>query len=184
MQTPEVGNILIAPPGMVDERFNHTVLLLTHNVAGGSFALCLNKLTPYTISDISKELKLDRELKFPLYWGGPVQQSSIWMLHSSDWHSKDTNVINDEWSVTSSEEMFYHIADGDTPNYFRFVHGFCSWGPGQLKSEIAGNPPWTPKSSWLVAENPGVEWLLECPENDLWQHATDLATHQAVDSWL
>jgi putative transcriptional regulator len=184
MIKPRTGNLLIAPPKMTDPRFDQSVLLLTHHFNGGSFALCINKPTQFTLEDISVELELERPLYFPLYWGGPVTQSSIWMLHHPDWELENTIRVNENWSLTSNQSMFHHIADGDAPNYFRFMHGFSSWAPGQLEAELKGNPPWTPKSSWLVAEDPGAEWLFECPEENMWEHATELCSSQAVDNWL
>jgi putative transcriptional regulator len=180
----EPGNFLIAPPNMTDSRFQKSVMLLTHHTEVGSFALCMNKPTSYTLSDIAKELGLENLPHFPLFWGGPVTQSSIWMVHSPEWNSEGTISINDSWSVTSNHSMFYHIADGDAPRYFRFVHGFASWAPGQLEAELRGNPPWTSKSSWLVTQDPGHEWILECPEENLWEHATELCSSQAVKNWL
>jgi putative transcriptional regulator len=184
MILPNTGNLLIAPPKMSDRRFNQSVILLTHHFNSGSFGVCMNKPTPYTLSDIATELELDSLPHFPLYWGGPVTQSSIWMLHCPDWSTTNTINVNDQWSLTSHQSMFHHIADGDAPRYFRFMHGYCSWAPGQLQAEVEGNPPWTSKSSWLVAEDPGAEWLLECPEENLWEHATDLCSSQAVKNWL
>jgi len=185
MIKPQTGNLLISPPSMTDDRFDQSVLLLTHHKnEHGSFALCVNKPTQFTISEIADELELNGLPHYPLYWGGPVTQSSIWMLHSPEWSGTNTKNINENWSLTSHDSMFYHIADGDAPKYFRFMHGFCSWAPEQLESELKGNPPWTPKSSWLVAEDPGAEWLLECPEETMWEHATELCSSQAVDSWL
>jgi len=179
-----VGDLLIAPPHMTDARFSKSVLLLTHHTEGGSFAVCLNRLTNYTILDISKELELDKELNFPLFWGGPVQQSSIWMLHSPDWANQHTMEINSDWCLTSDQGMFHSIADGDTPHYFRFLHGFCSWAPRQLEKEIEGKPPWSSNSSWLVANNPGIGSMFECPEENLWEYTTDVCQMQAVDSWI
>jgi len=184
MVLPNPGQLLIAPPRMTDPRFNQSVLLLTHHFDGGSFACCINKPTSFTLEDISRELNLDTTLHFPLYWGGPVQLNSIWMLHSPEWRIENTIPINDNWALTSHQAMFWHIADGDTPNYFRFLHGFCSWGPGQLEGELRGTPPWTPQSSWLVTEDPGPDWVLDKPEYELWETATEMCTSQAVDSWL
>lgn len=167
--------------------------MLTHSHSAGSFALCVNKPTKYTVQDLIEQatfeldidIDMDCELQFPLYWGGPVSPSTIWMLHSSDWTLTDTTVeINEQWSMTSNINMFYHLADGDMPREFRIMYGYCSWAPGQLECELAGREPWRPEHAWLVARNLGPEWLFNQASEDLWENATTLSAHQAVDSWL
>lgn len=187
MITIESTDLLIAPPTIPDPRFRKTVLMMTHQHEGGSFALCLNRPSKYVCTDIIKELDAvdNLELNIPLYWGGPVSPSTIWMLHSSEWQmSERTITVTDQWSMTSNEGMFQHLADGDVPRQFRLVFGFCSWAPNQLEAELRGLPPWNPKHSWLVAKNPGAEWLFEQPVENLWENATTLCSHQAVDSWF
>lgn len=86
--------------------------------------------------------------------------------------------------MTSNEKMFYMLEANNQPLHFRLVFGFCSWAPSQLEAELRGLPPWNPKHSWLVAKNPGPEWLFEQPVENLWDNATTLCSHQAVDSWF
>ena len=186
IEMPKQGDLLIAPPAIPDPRFKSTVLLMTHNDASGSLALCLNKQSDYTIQDIFDKLDLNIELNinFPLFWGGPISSTTVWMLHDRDWTMQESIEINDAWAMTSSMEMFGHLADGDYPSQFRLMYGFCSWDPNQLKSELRGTPPWNPNHSWLVAKNPGPEWIMEAPVDDLWRVTTELSGHQAVDDWL
>lgn len=182
----ESGDLLIAPPKMPDPRFRKTVLMMTHEHEVGTIALCVNKPTPHTLQDLVKELEIDIDisLNFPLYWGGPVSHGTVWMLHSSEWRTEDTITISTDWAMTSNEEMFHCLADGDCPINFRMMFGYCSWAPGQLEAEMRGIPPWHHQSSWLVAKNPGPEWLLEQPEELLWERSTELCAHQAVASWI
>ena len=180
-------DLLIAPPSIPDPRFRRTVMMLTHDHDGGSFALCLNKPSRYICKDILQNLDnlQDLDVQFPMYWGGPMSPGTVWMLHSSEWRIEERTVeINEDWSMTSSESMFVSLADGDCPRQFRLMFGFCSWSPGQLESELKGAPPWNPNHSWLLAANPGAEWIFEQPVEDLWENATTLCSHQAVDSWL
>lgn len=180
-------DLLISPPGLPDKRFCDSVLMLTHHHSGGAFALCLNKITNHTLQDVVDELdiNLDCELNFPLYWGGPVSPSTIWMLHSSEWAIDGSTVsINEDWSMTSCIEMFACLADGDCPRHFRIVYGYSSWAPGQLECELLGVGPFSKDNAWLIAKNPGPEWIMEQDPKKLWANATAEAGHQAVDSWL
>lgn len=181
---PQASDLLIAPPHMTDKRFHKAVIMITHHNTGGTFGLCLNKPTEHTMQDILEETGIEGNVNFPLYWGGPVNPTTVWMLHDSGWECDGTVKINNEWSMTSNLAMFQHLADGDTPTNFRMFFGFSSWAQGQLKAELRGIEPWSHKHSWLVAENPGPEWIMETPVEDLWIASTDLCSHQAVDSWL
>jgi putative transcriptional regulator len=186
IEMPNEGDLLIAPPNIPDTKFRNSVLLMTHDDKGGSLALCLNKPSEYTTSDILDKLDLGFEmnLNFPLYWGGPISPTTVWMLHERGWEMEGTIDINNEWCMTSSMKMFAHLADGDMPNHFRLLFGFCSWAPEQLKAELRGMPPWSKRHSWLVAKNPGPEWIMEAPVDELWRLTTELSGHQAVDDWL
>ena len=174
------GSLLIAPPLMPDPRFQETVLVLCHHSNTGSFALAANVISQYDCKHLSAELGLSTDLPFPLYWGGPVNPGSVWMLHSADWYIDQTLTVNDNWSITSHDTMFHHIADGDTPREFRLCHGFASWGPGQLEWELQG----TQGSSWVYTDDPGPDWLFNTPEDNLWETATERAQRSAINEWL
>lgn len=184
MITPTSSDLLIAPPNIPDPRFRKSVLMLTHDHRSGSFALCINKPSKFTLDQVLAELDLDYNLNFPLYWGGPVNAGTVWMLHSTDWECEHTVAVTTDWAMTSHISMFSHLADGDYPEHFRIFMGYCSWSPGQLANELAGSPPWSHNNSWLVANNLGPEWLFEQPVELLWENATTLSAHQAVDSWI
>lgn len=181
---PKSSDLLIAPPRIPDPRFKKSVLMLTHDHKGGSFALCVNRPTEHTLQDILPELGIDTNLNFPLYWGGPVSVNTVWMLHDAGWNCEHTVPVTDEWAMTSNVEMFRDLANGNFPKHFRLMLGYCSWGKNQLQSEIDGMPPWNHNNSWLLAENLGPEWLFDQPVELIWDSATTLSSHQAVSSWL
>jgi putative transcriptional regulator len=158
--------------------------MLTHDHRAGSFALCVNKETGHTLNEILENTGLETNLNFPIYWGGPVSQQTIWMLHSNEWSIGETVELKNGWSMTSNAGMFKRMVDGDIPKHFRIMFGYCSWAENQLRCEIEGLGPWKKENSWLVAKNLGPEWLFESPVDTLWESATTLSSHQAVDSWL
>ena len=181
---PEPGSLLIAPPTMKDGRFAKSVMLLTHNNQHGAFAICLNKPTRHTTESIKEELNIEANLPFQLYWGGPVNNGSVWLVHDNMWEISSTMYVDDEWRITSDEAMFHHMADGDLPRTFRLAFGCASWAPGQLDMELSGKPPFSKSSSWLFTEKVSPEWLFETPVDELWDQATKLASTQAIDHWL
>ena len=182
--TPKPGSLLIAPPTMTDGRFSKTVILLTHHNNSGTFGLCLNRPTNHTLKSVSEELGLDNELPFQIYWGGPVQQGSVWMIHDKNWENSHTLYVDENWRVTSDESMFYNMADGDCPRDMRIVAGFASWMPGQLEMELQGKPPFSKQSSWLTVEKVDPEWVFNTPIDELWDDAVALCGNKAVESWF
>lgn len=171
---------------MPDRRFRDSVLMLTHHDHTGAHGLVMNKPTDFTLADIldSTPITWPENLRIPVYWGGPVSPNSLWMLHSTDWVCEHTAMITSAWAMTSSQEMFHHLADLDCPRYFRMLIGYAAWAPNQLERELEGQGPWDRDHAWLTAQNLGPEWLLEQPVEELWSNVVTLSGHQAVDSWL
>ena len=186
MTSVQATDLLIAPPGIPDARFKDAVLMLTHDHQRGSFGLCVNKPTRFTLDQVlgDSDIMVINPPALPVYWGGPVSTRSLWMLHSTDWVCSSTTMITSAWAMTSSEEMFHCLAESDAPKYFRIVMGYCSWAPGQLTNELEGMGSWKKNHSWLVAHNLGPEWLFDQDPDDVWANCTTLCSHQAVDSWL
>lgn len=169
---------------MIDKRFNKTVLMLTHYAEDNAMALCLNRRTDQMLSKIIKPLGLDLNWDEPLYWGGPVSPTTVWMLHDSRWDYGATLNINDQWSISSSEQMFHELASGNLPHYYRFFFGFTSWTGSQLQGELEGQPPWSRRYSWLIVNEPSQEWITETDAEDLYDQSLELCGTQAVEHWL
>jgi putative transcriptional regulator len=186
MITVQSTDLLIAAPGTPDNRFRHSVLMLTHRRSHADFAICVNRCTEYQLPDIldEQQFNITGLPDLAIYWGGPVNPANLWMLHSSEWQLDTTVIIDSQWSMTSSEQMFHSFIEGDFPQQFRLFAGYCAWAPGQLDSELRGEAPWRPEHAWLVAQNLGPEWLFEQQPENLWAACTTLSSHQAVDSWL
>jgi len=181
----QTTDLLIAPPQIPDPRFKESVILMINvDPHLGALGLCVNRPTEVILEDLDLGIDLGVSLDFPVYWGGPVNTRTLWMLHSTDWSLPESVELNHQWSMTSTMEMFEGLAQGYVPSYFRLFAGYCSWAPGQLESELLGHPPWNRKHSWLVAGGVDPEWIFEQPEDQLWTSATTLCSHQAVDSWL
>lgn len=180
---PRPGDLLIAPANMVDPRFRNTVLFLTHHHDEGSFALCINRPTGHTVQEILEGHSIEGEFDWPLYWGGPVNPGTVWMLHDTGWRNPHTIKINDDWSMTSHVSMFNQIRE-DLPKRFRIFFGYASWAPEQLAKEFLGVSPWRRDHSWLTATNPDPDWLMDLDETELWSNSVELSAHQAVEQWL
>ena len=75
---PKQGKILISEPFTPDVFFKRSVVLLTEHTDEGSVGFILNKPSSSTLSKISKEFG---NLDVPVYYGGPVEQDSLFYMH-------------------------------------------------------------------------------------------------------
>jgi putative AlgH/UPF0301 family transcriptional regulator len=80
-----------------------------------------------------------------IHKGGPVSDTSILLLHTSEWTSTNTITATDEVCMTSDSLMLEKLAMGNAPHGWRMFAGMSLWQTGQLEDEIA-------RGGWLIAE--------------------------------
>lgn len=177
----EPGDLLIAPPTIRDSRFAKSVIIIAHE-GEGTMGFCLNRPTELDLASLMPGRDI---LDAPqIYWGGPVNPTTIWMLHDCTWHRHESHSIDLSWSVTSHMRMFDDFSPDRRPQRYRIFSGVSSWAPGQLISELEGEPPWHRDHSWLILRQPDPSWLWNTAAEDLWITATTLSGQQAVAQWL
>ena len=144
------GQFLIAMPGMGDPRFSQSVVYLCAHSSDGAMGLIVNKPTPEVrFSDLLTQLEIDaqpglRDIR--VHFGGPVENSRGFVLHSADYSSgKATLKVDDGMSLTATLDVLEEIAQGRGPQSSFLALGYSGWGPGQLEEEIAQN-------GWLVSD--------------------------------
>jgi putative AlgH/UPF0301 family transcriptional regulator len=89
----------------------------------------------------------DGESKIDLrvHYGGPVEPSRAFVLHSPEYHAPDTVVLSDQVALTLSPRILEDIAAGKGPKRSLFALGYAGWGPEQLEGELAAG-------AWVVVE--------------------------------
>src|SRR5918999_3241912 len=83
------GKLLIAMPGMVDERFAQSVIYMCAHSAKGAMGLVINRPVPgLTFFELVKQLEISTSPSardFPVLYGGPVETGRGFVLHSDDY---------------------------------------------------------------------------------------------------
>lgn len=156
------GQLLIAMPGMTDERFSRTVIYLCAHSAEGAMGIILNKPAPdLKLPDLLVQLDIisEREaIRMPqeieemqVLMGGPVETSRGFVLHSPDFFiEQSTLAIDSEICLTATIDILRAIATGKGPRNAMLALGYAGWGAGQLEGEIQQN-------GWLnCPADPGV----------------------------
>ena len=137
------GNLLVAMPTVGDSRFERALVYMCAHSKAGALGLVVNRLTnEITFPELLEQLGIDppngrRTIK--VHFGGPVEESRGFVLHSGDYLQDTTLVVNNEIGLTASVDVLTAIAEGEGPRCSLLALGYAGWGPGQLESEIHAN---------------------------------------------
>ena len=142
-------NFLVATDKMTDPRFKKTVIVMFESDQDGAWGLVINKpigkIPLKVLIDIpeNKKKKLGN-IKVPIYWGGPVDENRIYILHSDEYKSKSTIKYN-KFSLSIDYKILYDIAEKKGPKKNIIILGYSGWGSGQVEGEMERN-------HWILSE--------------------------------
>lgn len=159
---PAKGRLLIAEPFLKDPNFIRSVILLCEFQKAGCLGFVLNKLADSTLGDLVSGLE---HLSVPVYYGGPVDITTIHFLHIYP------ELIQGGFPIT---ENIYWGGDFETATSLitsgkistegiRFYLGYSGWEENQLQDELK-------EGSWVVSKSKSE--IIFLPETDLmWKEA-------------
>lgn len=137
-------------PQLLDPNFERAVVLMVHHDAESSFGLVVNRESDLLAEDLVSSLDLEwgGGADARVWWGGPVEPTSGWMLFGDDVRHADLSpghvtTISSGLCFTASLDVFGQLAPRP-PARLRLLLGYAGWGAGQLESEIA-------QGAWLSA---------------------------------
>jgi putative transcriptional regulator len=145
------GQMLVAMPGMTDDRFQKTVIYLCAHSAEGAMGIVINrKAADLSFPDMLVQLGIIAEgeaIRLPrsvegmqVLLGGPVETSRGFVLHSPDFFLDESTLpIDDDVCLTATVDILRAIASGTGPCNAVLALGYAGWSPGQLESEIQAN---------------------------------------------
>lgn len=135
------GQLLIAMPGLSDPRFSRSVVFMCAHNAEGAMGLIVNKMfESVTFADILKPLNIENAAAdAPVHFGGPVETSRGFVLHSPDYTNDGTILVGKEVALTATVDILRAIAAGTGPAKHIMALGYAGWGPQQLDMEIRAN---------------------------------------------
>lgn len=135
MIDPAPGILLIADPFLKDPNFLRTVVLLCEHKEDGSFGFVINRQFENTLDELVEELD---GYKIPVYYGGPVEQHTIHMLHQyPDEIPGGQEIMKGVYWGGDFSAVVKMIKSGTLDyNKIRFFIGYSGWGDGQLDEEM------------------------------------------------
>lgn len=161
------GQLLIAMPGMQDERFAKSVIYMCAHNEEGAMGLVINQvLDSLSFPDLLEQLEIE-EGEFvdgvQVHFGGPVEAGRGFVLHSTDYDQDATLPVDDDIALTATIDVLKAITHGKGPRNCLLALGYAGWGPGQLDSEIRAN-------GWLhAAADP--ELVFDLDADTKWERA-------------
>ncbi|KAA2244219.1 YqgE/AlgH family protein [Salinarimonas soli] len=145
------GQLLVAMPGMMDERFHRSVIYVCAHSAEGAMGIVVNRPAPdLSLPDLLVQLDIipkadtirlpNRVERMQVLMGGPVETSRGFVLHSPDFFLEQSTLpIDDGICLTATIDILRAIASGTGPNNALLALGYAGWSAGQLESEIQNN---------------------------------------------
>ncbi len=161
---------LIATKKMGDPRFKNTVIIMLENDEKGALGLVINKPLSsislgsliYKSRDATNKQKELYDVKIPVYWGGPVNENKILILHSKEYKNEST-VNFKNISISSDYNILFEIADNKGPKKNLVILGISSWGEGQLEGEME-------REHWTLSEV-NTDLIFEMNNKKKWLNA-------------
>ncbi|MEI7598690.1 MAG: YqgE/AlgH family protein [Aestuariivirga sp.] len=144
------GQLLIAMPGMSDQRFDRSVIYMCAHSEQGAMGIIINKTTPMmSFGELLSQLDLAEEdtlsppdelMQMPVLFGGPVEQGRGFVLHTSDYFTTDSSLpVSQTIALTATVDILRAMAKGKGPHRAVLALGYAGWAPGQLENEIQRN---------------------------------------------
>ena len=136
-------HLLVAMPGMSDERFARSVVFLCAHSEEGAMGIVINReLESLTFEELIEQLDLKpggTRVDLPVQAGGPVETGRGFVLHSVDYRHEGTLVVGEDVALTATVDILRAIAQGEGPRRRILALGYAGWSPGQLEAEIRAN---------------------------------------------
>jgi putative transcriptional regulator len=144
------GKLLVAMPGIGDDRFERAVILVCAHAESYAMGLVLNDpMDNLTLPDLFDQLGIEQDIKLPevpVLNGGPVGTDRGFVIHSNDYFSDGaTMTVTDSLCMTATRDVLVAMASGASPRKSVLSLGYSGWGPGQLEYELSQN-------AWIVAD--------------------------------
>ncbi len=152
------GQLLVATVEMLDPGFMRTVIYMVRHDPRGAMGLVLNRpMGEIPLSRLLDKPGTEREESqrmIRIHYGGPVERSRGFVLHTPDYRGKETLLVADGVALSWEPEILRALAGGTGPRKSLLALGHAGWAPGQLEGEIrAGHWVVVPADEALVFDD-------------------------------
>jgi putative transcriptional regulator len=139
---PSAGKLLIAEPFMRDPEFSRAVIYICNHDEDGTFGLAINKQLEQTLDCLLPDLTA---VPWPIYIGGPVDEQTLFILHTLPELLGGEYVSNGIYLGADFELLkIALLTETLDAQKVKFFLGYSGWSSGQLDNELK-------EEAWLVA---------------------------------
>jgi putative transcriptional regulator len=164
------NNFLVATKKMTDPRFKKTVIIMLENDEKGARGLVINKPLAsiplgsliYKSRNSTNKQKELYNVNIPVYWGGPVNENKILILHSRE-YKNETTINFKNVSISTDYNILFEIADNKGPKKNLVILGISSWDEGQLEGEME-------REHWTLSDV-NTDLIFEMDNSNKWLNA-------------
>ncbi len=165
------GEFLIAAHQLRDQNFYRTVVLMLEHNEEGAMGLVVNRPSSIAVGAAlggKPASKSDVSLDAPVFIGGPVETSALFVLHNHVRPGLQDREVVPGLFLAGSDDSLHAVvnpdADSDQHGCFRVYCGYAGWGSEQLEAEVA-------RGDWLsVPADSGT--VLEEDPYGIWEVCT------------
>ncbi|MGF1760174.1 YqgE/AlgH family protein [Photobacterium sagamiensis] len=165
------NHFLVAMPGMQDPHFKRGVIYVCEHNEEGAMGLVINLPIEISVGSMLDQIEVERllpvnnpdSLEQQVLNGGPVAEDRGFVLHKGKGNFDSSININEELSVTTSQDILPLLGTSEAPEKFLVALGYAGWSAGQLEQELVDN-------SWLTMEADS-DIIFETPINKRWDKA-------------
>ena len=144
--------LLVATTKLSDTRFEKSVVLMIDHDEQGAIGFVINKpwgkFSLLRLINKSEDISIDKKklynIKIPIFWGGPLDQNKIFILHSNEYKNSTTKKFSD-LSISRGNQILFEIAQKKGPKESLVIIGLSAWTVGQLDGEVE-------KGDWAFSE--------------------------------
>lgn len=163
------GKLLVSMPFVHPSPMSQLVIYLCGHDNQGAIGLVLNRIFPtMSFPELLEQLGVSSSAKkcrpLVLHYGGSVEISRGFVLHSPDVQTSSTVIISSQLALTSTIDILRLLAEGKGPEKALVSLGYTAWPPGKLDEEIQ-------KNLWMIIDNPTANLIFHPHVDHSWHQS-------------
>ena len=137
--------LLVARSELPDPNFKDSIVLVMNNIGPAPVGIIINRPTKIGVSRLFSDLERLAELDDKVYFGGPVDLSSVLFLFRAETAPENATEVLGGVYISANRELLRTLLGREKPmDGLRIFIGYSGWSPGQLEAEIA-------RGDWTIA---------------------------------
>lgn len=155
------GQLLVSTPLITASCFHKSVIYLFAHNSDGAMGVIINQpleMVHYSSLLESEDITVTSNDEISVYYGGPVDRSRGFVVHSCDYVADNVLFSSEGISVSANTAILRDMVLGKGPRKSLLCVGYAGWTAGQLEQEIEEN-------SWITV--PASPELIFDVENDM-----------------